>query len=190
MLFALAGQEFEDKRLTMEQWKAIKEDTIMSQLPVLHTDDISLSQSHAIERFVARKFGFDGKSELDKARVDMLVDCVEQFMKEGGKFVFEKDEKRKAEAKEIYEKETLPKTLTSFENFLKSNKGGEGYFVGDSITTADIAFANFMDALERPMAGITYDHRGKHPLLWKFVDRVFSEPRIAEWLAKRPKTMF
>ncbi|VDN23049.1 unnamed protein product [Cylicostephanus goldi] len=56
-IFALAGQEFEDVRLSHEQFMPVKPNLPFGQMPVLEIDGEQLAQSKAICRFLARKFG-------------------------------------------------------------------------------------------------------------------------------------
>ena len=44
------------------------------QLPVLNYNGVEISQSMAIARFLANEFGLAGKTNLEKARADMIVD--------------------------------------------------------------------------------------------------------------------
>ncbi|KAJ8021969.1 Hematopoietic prostaglandin D synthase [Holothuria leucospilota] len=52
-LFALAGVEYEDKRLTSEEWKKLKPNTPFGGLPILEVDGKVLGQTQAICRHVA-----------------------------------------------------------------------------------------------------------------------------------------
>ncbi|PIK46236.1 hypothetical protein BSL78_16895 [Apostichopus japonicus] len=56
-MFELAGLEYEDTRVTRDEWKAMKATTGLGQLPVLEVDGIELPQSGAIERYIGRKHG-------------------------------------------------------------------------------------------------------------------------------------
>lgn len=75
LLFAAAGQQYEDARIERESWPSLKASTPFGQLPVLEVTEggktLQLAQSLAIARFLARKFHLDGTSELEKAEVDM-----------------------------------------------------------------------------------------------------------------------
>ena len=42
--------------------------------------------------------GLAGKTELEKARADMIVDCTEDVIRELTKVIFEKDEAKKVHA--------------------------------------------------------------------------------------------
>ncbi|PIK61850.1 hypothetical protein BSL78_01181 [Apostichopus japonicus] len=56
-IFHLAGQEFEDYRVTKEEWKQLKPKTPLGQIPILEVDGKQLPQSHAIRRYLAEEFG-------------------------------------------------------------------------------------------------------------------------------------
>uniref|UniRef100_A0A1I7TDA8 glutathione transferase n=1 Tax=Caenorhabditis tropicalis TaxID=1561998 RepID=A0A1I7TDA8_9PELO len=56
-LFHLAGVEFEDHRLTEEEFAALKPNLPTGQVPILYIDNVPFSQSTAFARYLARKFG-------------------------------------------------------------------------------------------------------------------------------------
>ena len=74
-LLSVAGQQFEDVRFEREEWPAHKASTPLGQVPVLEVTEggktVKIGQSLAIARFLARRFHLDGKSDLEKAEVDM-----------------------------------------------------------------------------------------------------------------------
>ena len=45
-------------------------------MPVLEYDGEVLSQSKTIARFLAKEFGVAGKTNIEQAKADMIVDCV------------------------------------------------------------------------------------------------------------------
>ena len=56
MLFTLVGSaDFEDKRVSRDQWESLKPTSPLKELPYLEVDGFIVAQSHAIERFVARE---------------------------------------------------------------------------------------------------------------------------------------
>jgi len=184
LIFAAAGVKYEDVRIKKEEWAALKPKTPFGQLPMLEVDGVKLGQSHTCARYLARKFKLAGKTELDQARVDMLIDCMKDALDPLIAVFRATDETKKAEAKKKYLEEQLPGYLTSLEALLVANHGGNKFFVGDELTWADIALLPTVDWL----AHVTDNPLAKHPKLSALKERVEKIPKIAEWLAKRPKS--
>ncbi|KAK2142765.1 hypothetical protein LSH36_915g00005 [Paralvinella palmiformis] len=149
-------------------------------------DDFKLAQSLAIARFLAKRFGFMGKDEFDEARCNMILECSDDVMQAFAKTVFG-DEASKTEAMEKWEGSQRDEFLERFEKLLTSNKNGDGFFVGDEITVADMEFCILTDYF----ASQSSLDWGKFPKLNALRDRVEKDnTQIAEWLAKRPVTSF
>ena len=190
-LFILAGQKYEDKRYEQDEWKAVKEklNAPFGQLPVLSIDGQLFGQSISIARYLAEKFGFAGKTDLEKLRADMVVHCAEDFAQALFKAQFESDEAKKATLVKKLLDEDVKNFLTNFENIAKQNKGGNGYFVGDSITWADLVFTHFVDFIA--MIGLEVPTTlSAYPKLKSIYETVHKNPKIADWIAKRPVTKF
>ncbi|KIH47584.1 hypothetical protein ANCDUO_22355, partial [Ancylostoma duodenale] len=58
------------------------------QLPVLEVDGKQLAQSLAICRYLARQFGFAGKTPFDEALVDSLADQYTDYRPEIKSYFF------------------------------------------------------------------------------------------------------
>ncbi|KAJ8021968.1 S-crystallin SL11 [Holothuria leucospilota] len=83
--------------------------------------------------------------------------------------------------------------LGSLEKRLGKNKDGKGWFVGDKITFADIqVFWLLHDQYPTVFGGRAgdVDYLKEYKLLHGFVERFKAEPKVSEWLAKRPVTPF
>jgi len=185
LLFAAAGVSYEDNRIEREQWPELKPSAPFGQLPILEVDGVKLGQSNTIARFLARRFNLAGKTDVEQARADMLVDCYEDTSKPGMAYVFEKDEEKKAAAKKKFIEEQLPASLALLEKLLKDNNGGDGYFVGDDLTWADLGLLTLVNFLELSGAENPFS---KYPKLQALHDRVANLPKIAAWIANRPVT--
>jgi len=187
LLFAYQGQDYVDNRIKREDWPALKPSAPFGQVPILEVDGVKLCQSNSCARYLARKFNLAGKTELDQAKGDMLVDCFDDSAKPIMLFFMEKDEAKKAEAKKKFVEEQLPASLALLEALLVANNGGDKFFVGTEVTWADIAFMNFV---QWTAMGGAVNPLTKFPKLTALDDRVKKIPKIAAWLEKRPKTEF
>lgn len=185
LLFAYGGIEYTDERIKRENWPAIKASAPFGQLPILEVDGVKLCQSNACARYLARKLNLAGKTDLDQARADMLVDCFDDATKPILSFFMEKDEAKKAEGKKKFAEEQLPASLALLEGLLAANGGN--FFVGTDLTWADIAFVNFV---EWTAMGGAVNPLAKFPKLTALNDKVRKLPKIAAWIEKRPKTEF
>jgi glutathione S-transferase len=184
LIFAAAGVKYEDVHIDRAKWPQLKHTTPFGQLPVLEVNkNVRLCQSKTIARYLAGQFDLVGKTELDKARADMIVECIDDLHKPTMFILFEKDEAKKAELTKAFTDEKLASSLKMLENILKENNGGDSYFIGDSMTWADIAFIDFcswLGALKLPVP------LNDSPQLKALKERVEKSPKISEWIAKRP----
>ena len=60
----------------------------LNVLPVLYYDELVLSQSKTIGRFLAKEFGIAGKTNQQQAKADMIVDCITDVENGTSYFVF------------------------------------------------------------------------------------------------------
>jgi len=188
LLFKLAGVEFEDVRIELNGFTPeMKTASPFGQLPVLEVDGVKLCQSNACARYLARKFKMAGKTELEQAQIDMIIDCFEDSIKPMVAFMHAKDmpETEKAARKKTYVEEQLPAYLALLEGLLKANHGGDKFLVGDELTWVDLQFLSFVKWIGH--SGVV-EPFAKFPKLAGLKTRVESVPKIADWIAKRPKT--
>ena len=75
LIFAIAGQKYEDVRIPKDKWPEMKPKAPFAQAPYLEVidgSDISTySQSRSIARYLAKKFGLAGKNDEETAIIDM-----------------------------------------------------------------------------------------------------------------------
>ncbi|KAK2151767.1 hypothetical protein LSH36_352g02010 [Paralvinella palmiformis] len=186
LLFAVGGVAYEDCRVKDADWPSLKKTTPYGQLPILEVEGEVICQSRAIEIFLARRFGLCGKNDIQEAKVIMIRECCADLWDKCTSIYLEKDETKKGELKKAFEEGTLITYMTNLQKFLNQNKGGDGYFVGDSITYADLTFQHYLD-LVKPLAKVDVPW-DKWPKLKALNERVKSHPKVADWIAKRPVT--
>ncbi|CAF1635447.1 unnamed protein product, partial [Didymodactylos carnosus] len=91
LIFAQAGQKFEDLRWEQDEWPRYKAEMPLGQVPVLEVDGIKIPQSISIARFVAKQFNLAGRDNLEQAKVDSVVDTIVDLMEKIIPVMLEKD---------------------------------------------------------------------------------------------------
>ncbi|XP_073251573.1 glutathione S-transferase-like [Porites lutea] len=196
--FAAAKIDFEDVRLSSEEWAKEKASgrAPFGQMPFLVTPEGNVvAQSGAIMKYICKKGGVSPSDSFDEALADMIHDGVYDLRNDLSKGHHEKDETKKIELMTKFFLTTLPERLGQFEAILKSRDEGKGFFCGDKLTYADISFVEFANGLKvsidnqkakgNPMPDID-EIIGKCPLLVAYIDRVLTVPEIKTWVEKRP----
>jgi glutathione S-transferase len=189
LILVTADVPFTDNRITFEEFGKLKPTLPFGQLPVFEFDNKVLCQSFTIARFLARKYGLAGKTDFEQAQAEMVADCIDDSLRPIVVFVrFEQDPVKKAELKKKYIEEQLPAFLKHLEAMLVANKGGNGFFVGDALTWADLALVAAQGRLELgPGLPTPFTDYPKLNALFK---RIVALPRIAPYMAKLPVTPF
>jgi len=176
LALALCGAEFEDVRLSDEQFKSQKDSFPFKQAPVLYVNDQPIPQSNAIERFVLNHFGHTYKCGLTQARADAFAEAVRDIA-----FAYQKTKINDEEKKKFYT-EVVPNSLKLLEEY--SLKHGKGWAVGDKPTIADVKLYYIYERADKK---ILDEHLGKsYPHLAGLVRKFEQHPNIAKYLAKRP----
>ncbi|XP_033746346.1 glutathione S-transferase 1-like [Pecten maximus] len=187
LALAAAGADFEDDRLSREEWAALKPETPQGKLPIFKVDEKVIPQSRAMLRYVARQHGLYGKDIEEQTDVDVVIETVQDLNDQIFRSFFESDEKKKAELhKELLDK-TVPTYFTIFEKLL----GKKDWMVGSKLSIADLAVMNvfdYMDPLYEKVNGQSI--YAKNPVMKTHADRVKAIQNIKEWLEERPKTEF
>jgi glutathione S-transferase len=186
LIFAAAGQKFEDIRYEYSEWPSHKAEMPLGQMPVLEFDGVKLPQSITIARFLAKQFHLAGKDNLEQAKVDAVVDTINDLVAKYAPIRWGEDETKKAELMKTFFADELPKHLHNLEVLGKLYGDGGAFFVGKNLTWADLLFYDLGENL------LQTDAHGlnNHPWLQNNRAEVEKQPKIAEYLKSRPKTPF
>lgn len=181
LILAAAGKKYEDVRFSEEEWPKYKPLAPFGQCPLLKVDGKYYAQSPAIKAYLAREFGFHGKTNLESLAIDQIVNLVEDYTTVCVGAIFTESEPEKSKAKEK-NAEAAPKFKDNLEKLLKDSKSG--YFVGDRLTLADIVVFDVFTGM--CSSGVSIDDG--HPLLKKNIGLVRSNKNIAAYEASRKVT--
>ncbi|KAG8189861.1 hypothetical protein JTE90_023368 [Oedothorax gibbosus] len=134
--------EFTDKRynFTSGEWPKDKFnlDLDFPNLPYLFDGDVKITQSTTILRYLAQKYGVDGKTQAEKLKVSMVEQQIVDlrwFMLMNAAF------KENSEETRASVREKAPAMLKSFEKFLGDRK----FLVGEGVTYVDFLLSDTFD---------------------------------------------
>ncbi|KAK5639827.1 hypothetical protein RI129_010638 [Pyrocoelia pectoralis] len=181
-LLSYGNIEFEDIRISQDDWSKIKPNMPFGQLPLFEFDDFKANQSIAICRYVAKQVKLVGSNDIENLEIDAVVDTVSDMRAKTVVFKHESDSAKKENLKKTLVEETLPYYLERFEAFAKS-KGG--YLAVGKLTWADIYFVAYLESMCTLMGKNLIENC---PTLQNLEKRILNLPGIKAWIAKRPVT--
>jgi len=184
LLFALDGVKYEDNRIEFNDWPKLKPKTPLGTLPVLEVNGLTITQSVPVARFIAKKHGLYGKSPMDQAIGDMVVEIAADIRTDLATVFFEKDEAKKVVLFATFVAEKLPMKLKFLEQTLKNN-GGK-FFIGNSLSWADVAI---YDVFYNPLQQ-NPDLLDNAPAVKALCQKVQDNPKIKAYCDSRPDTAF
>jgi len=183
----IGGIEFEDLRPSREEIAKMKTDGTLpfGQFPVLQVDGKTIAQTGAIARFCGKLSGlYPSKDEFAAAKVDEVIDLATDITNQMRPALREKDPKLRIEMRWELSKTILPRWLGFLEKLLKDN-GDTGFFVGHSISVADLAVWRLCAWISGGIIdGLPVNLLDGFPLLSVHQSQISNLPKVIEWIKK------
>lgn len=120
-------------------------DSNLGRVPYLEVDGTRFGQSKAIERYLAKQFGYYGANDLEAAIIDQLCESVADFRAAFDAVQRTEGEAEKAAALEKFFAETLPGNMQLLEKSLPACEAGP-FLVGNKVSLADVVLYQFCAA--------------------------------------------
>lgn len=182
----IGGISFEDDRFASKDFPEIRKTTPLNQVPILHVNEVQITQSDAITRYVGKLSGLYPVDEFQALLCDEVMCALEDVnVKIGATFGMTGEALKNA--REALVTGPLPRYLRWLQNQLESH-GGE-YFADNRLTIADLkAFV-----ILRWLCSGDLDHvptglvDAEAPTLRPYMERIAAIPAIAEYYAARAK---
>lgn len=206
IIFALAGEEYTDTRFEITPGTMVAPDFVkakesgdldmnLGRAPLLVTSDGIIGQSKAIERFLAKKFGLMGSSDIECAQIDCIAehcrDVKDAERRKGFSFFNrEKSEEEKAAARKEWFEKDMPQMLEKVEKCIGLTSGEVGYAVGNKSSYADVAIFSLLKDCMVPDAEDTIKAAENCKHLLAIANRVANDGKVAKWIESRPVTQF
>jgi len=194
LVFAYAGVDYEDIRISYEnqaeEWTPVKNSGKFpfGQAPVLEVEGVTLCQSMAILRFVAKRYGLMPSTDLQQAVAEMFSEGVYDLENEIVRAIVCTNPEEQKTLMEKFEQQSLPKACKYLEKLLEKNPKDEVYCVENKLSFADICFFAFFNSYIAKDKPEVPDVLKGHPRLTALYEKVRDEPKLQEWLKKRPQT--
>jgi len=128
------GIDYVDRRVSVEEWPAVKATLLFGHLPTYRDGDVFIDQSHAIYRHLARKYALYGDNEQDRIRCDIVEEAFVDAQTNIGTFCWRPDF---AQARAAYEATQLPVVLDKLQKLFDLNRSRSGWWVGDRLSYVD-----------------------------------------------------
>ncbi|KAI6212595.1 Glutathione S-transferase-1 [Aphelenchoides besseyi] len=189
LLFHYAGVEFEDKRYDLHHFQTIKHSFPNCQVPLLEIDGHKISQSGAIVRFLANRFGLAGKDEFERARADEIYGVVYDRMREHYPYHIFRLFNPGQDNETLYKDHFAPsvqKALPFYEQLVQEANEQGGF-----VLKSGLSYADFMLAVHLSIYfSLDPKLKSEHPNLVAFAEKIHSvSPAIKDYVSKRPNTL-
>ncbi|KAJ3048860.1 hypothetical protein HK097_010137 [Rhizophlyctis rosea] len=181
LLLVAGGANWSNKTA---QWPEEKDSMPFGQMPLLieynesGEEVIRLAQSHAIERYLARKFGLAGSNEIEIAILDSIIESIRDLHDAFIYYARKAPEVEKAAHRETYLNTTLPNGLKYLARFLEKN-GNNRYYVGNKLSYAELylyVLVEFATTFEGP------EFIKPYPELQRVVDLVQKHTGVKQYV--------
>lgn len=177
------GVEFDERRITMDEWPALKPTFLFGQVPMYEDGEVCIHQSHAIYRHLARKYDLYGDDEAERIRCDVIEEAFVDAQNNIGGFGWNP---KFAELREDYETTKLPPILEKLQALFELNPVNSGWWVGNRVSYVDYLAWHTMEYVR----ALSPRNLARFERLKAAKLKLEARPRIAEYLqsARRPAT--
>ena len=139
-LLWVLNHPFTEKVYEWEEWLEARDKVEFGQLPLVEMDGHRLVQSLSIERYIARKFGIVPQDSYHEYLVDSVLGAFDDYFRHFAQFLIYNSD---LEGYVSYYNNELKNNLSFIEKRIEEN-GENGFVVGNSVTLADFAVAEFV----------------------------------------------
>lgn len=182
----IGGIAFEDIRFAAKDFHEVRKTTPLNAVPTLHVNDVQVTQSDAITRYVGKLAGLYPADAFQALLCDEIMGGLEDLNVEiGATFGLSGDELK--HARETLVKEDFPKYLRWLQKQLEDH-GGE-YFADNRLTIADLKAFSVLrwlcsGLLDHIPANLVDDVA---PKLKAYMNHIEKLPAIAQYYAARAR---
>lgn len=181
LMLELAGEPYEYEAVTIEQWPGpngkarFLECTPFGQLPMLQDGDISVCQTRAMLRHLARKLKLYGDTLKDAARVDEVHETAEEILGDILSFHWNP---QFHELRAQHRENMRGKFALLARYFARTRADAEHWVLPGRYTMADVVMAYMLETSQPMHPGVLQEH----PELERFMTAFFATPGVREFV--------
>ena len=178
LLLDLADLEYEDVRISFQDFIAAKARYPYGALPILQVDDVLIAQCNGINRYLGKLAELYPTDPLQAALCDEIMSAVEDVQTKVSPTLFIQDEDEKKSAREALAAGPIKFFLERIAARLEEHGGS--YFADGRLTVADLKVFVWVKSLQSGLLDyIPTDLVDKHgPALSAHYERVWALPKI------------
>ncbi|MFZ0487444.1 MAG: glutathione S-transferase family protein [Arenicellales bacterium] len=186
IIMSIGGIEFEDHRISFEEFSLMRGSTPFNAVPVIEMNDGVYTQSNAMNRYFGKQAGLYPENSWQAFLCDEIMDAVDDAMH----FVARTFGLEGAEL-EAARRKLVDGALTTYLKTLNNRLEAAGgkYFADARLTVADLK----VFVMVRGLRSGVLDHVPTDlvdriaPLLSEHVERIAAEPGVVAYYKKRGK---
>ncbi|CAD7702315.1 unnamed protein product [Ostreobium quekettii] len=182
LALSIGGVPFQDERLTLNDFAALKPSLPFAQLPVIDVGGESLAQAPAILRYAGKLSGLLPRDPIAAMRADEIIFAVQDAIADFGPSTAEREAARRLEMRRALAAETLPGRLEMIERRIRGR--GTEYCAGEEMTVADLSvycFFRVMRGGDGALEGIPTGLVDAYEEICAVCGRVEAHPKVREW---------
>lgn len=182
LALVVGGIEFEDTRLTAEEFQAIKPSLPYGQLPVMEVDGEVIAQGLGLLTYAGKLSGLLPEDPIKGLRVHEILGACEDFITFLRPIFFEQDEAKRQEMRKALAEDTLPRWFGQIEKRITG--WGTQYAAADELTIADLSLYVQLGIIkDGVLVGVPTDIMNPFPKICEIMEKVGDHPKVKEWNA-------
>ncbi|KAI6183505.1 hypothetical protein M3Y97_00496200 [Aphelenchoides bicaudatus] len=173
MIFHYESVDFQDTRLTMEEWQDYKQGKFVE------------IKSHAISRFLATQFGLNGKTDWDRALIDQYAGLLKDFIRELNPYLFVLMGRAEGDKKKMRKQVFQPAVNRVFPLFVRAlDESKSGFLLTNGLSWVDFHYVEYIVSVKN----LEPNAFKKYRELLAYVERVHSLPALHDYIKIRPSS--
>lgn len=149
LLLEYLGVDYLEEVVEYRAWRRLKPQTPFGKVPLYREGDLTIADSHAILRYLARRYDLYGRNENEQIHCDVLEETIRDGVDALALLMWDKafEDKRQS-----FVEDELTPLLHHLEQYLGSIPREDGHWVGNQMTYVDFLGWSYLDIV-RAMTG-------------------------------------